>query len=507
MPERTSGAPPTVAVGFNEQQINQTNADTIVVMAPSADGTNWTDALHALDQQLDGHLRQALIDAQFSGNIAASFKMPTFGRLPAKRIVVAGLPAENNSRDAVRRAYGAAARFARNAGAEQVICLAGSGGLQPLDAWRAATEGVLLGLYTFQRYRTNDKKSHDLESWDFLHSPDDDANEGIRQGHAVAAGIYLARDLIFEPGNTIYPESLAAVAVEMARTAELEVEVFDEQQLAEMGAGAIVAVGRGSEHLPRLVHLTYRPSGESQGTIALVGKGITFDTGGMSLKTGSGMVPMKTDMAGSAAVIGAMRAIAELDLPFTVYGIVAAAENMPSDTAYRPSDVLTALNGKTIEVISTDAEGRLVLADALVYAARQGAEEMIDLATLTGAKVVALGEQSVAVYSNDDAMAQAVVEAGNEAGEQFWHMPLWKSLRKQLNSETADLKNTGGRPGGSITAALFLSEFTEGVPWTHLDIAGAAWTSSNSGYTPEGATGVGTRALINYLERKAGRLD
>src|SRR5690606_38967550 len=284
---------------------------------------------------------------------------------------------------------------------------------------------------------------------------------------------------------------------------ELEYKEFDEEQLKEMGAGAMVAVGMGSSHPPRLIHLTYTPSGESKGTIAFVGKGITFDTGGMSLKTVDGIVTMKTDMAGGAAVLGAMRALAGLDLPYTVHGVIAAAENMPSDTAFRPGDVLTALNGKTIEIISTDAEGRLVLADALVYAARQGAAEMIDLATLTGAKVVALGAPSVAVFSNDDAMAKDVVAAGDEAGELFWHMPLWKELKKQINSDIADMKNSGGRGGGSITAALLLAEFAEGTKWAHLAIAGAATSDSATGYRVKGATGVGVRALINYLEAKA----
>nr|MBA2451803.1 hypothetical protein [Chloroflexia bacterium] len=260
----------------------------------------------------------------------------------------------------------------------------------------------------------------------------------------------------------------------------------------------------GSTHPPRMMHLTYTPRGESKGTIAFVGKGITFDTGGMSLKTTDGIVTMKTDMAGGAAVLGAMRALAGLDLPYTVHGIIAAAENMPSDTAFRPGDVLTALNGKTIEIISTDAEGRLVLADALVYAARQGAEEMIDLATLTGAKVVAIGAESVAVFSNDDDMAKAVVAAGTEAGELFWQMPLWDALKKQISSPIADMKNSGGRGGGSITAALLLSEFAEGKKWTHLDIAGAATSDTASGYRVKGPTGVGVRALINYLEAKAG---
>jgi leucyl aminopeptidase len=289
----------------------------------------------------------------------------------------------------------------------------------------------------------------------------------------------------------------------MSKENELEYVEYDEKQLSEMEAGAIVAVGQGSAHPPRMFHMTYRPGGESRGTIAFVGKGITFDTGGMNLKPTGGIETMKTDMAGAAAVVGAMRAVAALDLPYTVYGIVASAENMPSGTAFRPGDVLRAMNGKTMEILSTDAEGRLVLSDALVYAAREGADEMIDLATLTGAKVIALGSQSVAVFSNDDDFARRVVAAGTEAGDLFWHMPLWDELKTQIKSEIADMKNTGGRPGGAITAALLLAEFAEGKPWVHLDIAGAAWADSARDYVPKGPVGVGVRALVNYLEMKA----
>ncbi|MFW6075817.1 MAG: leucyl aminopeptidase, partial [Chloroflexota bacterium] len=498
MIHRPSGAAPTVTVDVNDQAIGDLTADTLIVMSPKI-GDDPSEAINEIDSHFGGAFLTALSDAGFSGNIGANVQVPAMGKLPVKRVIVCGISNTECDADDLRRAFGSAARVAKRAGASQVACIPDFGGLDDQSGYRAATEGVLLSLYDFETYRSDqdddDDNAKSIASWTFIGPEDDAAREGIRIGYAVATGIYLARDMVFEPGNTIYPETLAEVARETATNAELEYQVFDENQLAEMEAGAIVAVGRGSEHPPRLVHMTYQPTGESQGTIALIGKGITFDTGGMSLKSGSGMVPMKTDMAGAAAVLGAMRAISELDLPFTVHGIIAAAENTPSSTAYRPSDVLTAKNGKTIEVISTDAEGRLVLADAMVYAAEQGVDEMIDLATLTGAKVVALGEESVAVYSNDDEMARAVVAAGEEAGELFWHMPLWKELRKKLNSEIADMKNSGGRGGGSITAALFLSEFTEGVKWAHLDIAGAAWTSSTSGYTPKGATGVATRAL------------
>jgi leucyl aminopeptidase len=501
MAVRASGAPPGISIEFDAGPIADFAVDAIIVAVPP-EGIEWSEGAVAVDGAVDGRLKAALADASFNGKTGSTFSLPTPGQIAARRVIATGLDAANASAEDVRKAFGSAAREAMKAKSRSVACLVPAGVQDEIAAYRAATEGVLLGLYSFQTYRSK-QDDVSVERVVFAGGGGDGAAEGVRLGQALAAGIYLARDLVFEPGNTIYPESLAEVARDMARHAELEYEVFDERQLAEMGAGAIVAVGLGSEHLPRMVRMTYTPSGESKATIALVGKGITFDTGGMSLKTGEGMVPMKTDMAGSAAVLGAMRAISELDLPFTVHGVIAAAENTPSDTAYRPSDVLKAMNGKTIEVISTDAEGRLVLADALVYAARLGSEIMIDLATLTGAKVVALGSESVAVFSNDDALAKAIVDAAGEAGEQFWHMPLWDSLRSQLDSEIADMKNTGGRGGGAITAALFLSEFAEEKRWAHLDIAGAAWASSAKGYTPKGASGVAVRTLVTYLEQLA----
>jgi leucyl aminopeptidase len=501
MTVRASGAPPQIAVEFVAGPIADFDVDTIIVTAPP-DGAEWPEGTVAVDTALDGSLKAALNDASFGGKTGSTFTLPTPGQLKARRIIAVGLDHSKAGAEDVRQAFGSAARAAKSDKSRSIACIVPAGALDEAASYRAASEGALLGLYSFQNYRSK-QDDVEVERVVFIGDQSSGAAEGVRLGQALAAGIYLARDLVFEPGNTIYPETLAEVARDMSRHAELEYEVFDERQLAEMGAGAIVAVGMGSEHRPRLVRMTYTPTGESKATIALVGKGITFDTGGMSLKTGEGMVPMKTDMAGSAAVLGAMRTISELDLPFTVHGILAAAENTPSDTAYRPSDVLKAMNGKTIEVISTDAEGRLVLADALVYAARLGSEIMIDLATLTGAKVVALGNESVAVFANDDELAKAIVDAAGEAGEQFWHMPLWDSLRSQLDSEIADMKNTGGRGGGAITAALFLSEFAEEKRWAHLDIAGAAWTSSAKGYTPKGASGVAVRTLVTYLERLA----
>ncbi|HUG13611.1 MAG TPA: leucyl aminopeptidase [Thermomicrobiales bacterium] len=502
MATRTSGAPPRVAIQFGDEAPVSVETDALILAVPPG-GDSWSGPLAEVDAALGGALRQAHDDAPFNGEVGKTLVVHTLGRLPARRVVLTGLAADASRTDDVRRAYGAAATAAKGSGARNAVSPAPGGGLDETARYRAATEGVLLALYDFQDYKSEKDDSRSIGAWTFLASETDAARAGVQAGFAMSAGVYLARDLVNEPGQTLYPESFARIAAEVAKENELEYTEYDEKQLVEMGATSIYDVGKGSVHPPRMMHLTYTPSGESRATIAFVGKGITFDTGGMNLKPTGGIETMKIDMSGAAAVLGAMRALAAMDLPFTVHGIIASAENMPSATAFRPGDVLTAMNGKTMEIISTDAEGRLVLADALVYAARNGAEEMIDLATLTGAKMIALGSESVAVFSNDDEFAKRVVAAGTEAGDLFWHMPLWDELKKQIKSDIADMKNTGGRPGGAITAALLLAEFTEGVPWVHLDIAGAAWADSARDYTPKGPVGIGVRALINYLEAKA----
>jgi leucyl aminopeptidase len=502
MPTRTSGSPPNTGIMFSDQPVTHIETDTLILAVPPGDAP-WQGPLADVDQALGGALRTTLSDASFTGSIGKTHVIATLGHLTARRIVVTGLPEDTSRAEDIRRAYGAAATAARNAGATNVASPPPGGAIDVTARYRAAVEGILLALYDFQDYKSQRENGSTIERWTFVDTESDAVRTGVSIGFAVAAGIYLARDLINEPGQTLYPETFAAIARDVARQNELEYQEYDENQLVEMGATSIYDVGKGSVHPPRMMHLTYTPSGESKATIAFVGKGITFDTGGMNLKPTGGIETMKTDMSGAAAVLGAMRALAGMDLPFTVHGIIAAAENMPSGTAFRPGDVLRAMNGKTMEILSTDAEGRLVLADALVYAARNGAEEMIDLATLTGAKIIALGNEAVAVFSNDDDFARRVVAAGTEAGDLFWHMPLWDELKKQIKSDIADMKNTGGRPGGAITAALLLAEFAEGVPWVHLDIAGAAWTDSARDYTPKGPVGIGVRALINYLEAKA----
>jgi leucyl aminopeptidase len=476
------------------------DVDALLITACSG---NQLDAAAAeLDQALDGKLQTALSGIGFDGKAGSVGVIPTFGQLPASRIVVAGLgEMADVTIDRIRSTWGAAARKARQSGAKTIASVAppstfGASGIQ------AAAEGVRLGLYRHLIYKSEDPDSADVESVKILGI---DTPEALTAGTKLAAGVSLARDLVNAPGLDLYPERLAGRAWEMADELGLECTVYDMAALQEMGAGAIVGVGQGSQREPRLIHLVYRPEGESRGTAGLVGKAITFDTGGVSLKPSDGMRNMKMDMAGGAAVIGAMRAIAELKPPFTVHGVIAAAENMPSHTSYRPGDVLKTLSGKTVEITNTDAEGRLVLADALTFTARQGAEFMIDLATLTGASVVAVGNSAASLFGNDNALVRDVLQAAEFSGERMWQMPLWDDYRADLDSDIADIVNSGNRDGGAIKAALFLKEFTHDVPWVHLDIAGPAWSTKEEGYRIKCGTGFGTHTLVTLLEQRADR--
>jgi leucyl aminopeptidase len=457
-----------------------------------------------IDARLGGKLKQVLDDNDFSGKVGATLVIPTLGQIPARRLVVTGV-GEENKRTAfdLTRAWGAAARAARSAGAREVASASPpSVGEGTAEAFRSATEGAILALYRFLAYRTVDLPTKEVETFAF-YDDRSEAHKGVELGNAIGAGVCLARDLGNQPADILYPDEFAVRAQQVALENDMACIVYDREALEKMGAGAIVAVGKGSERDPRLIHLTWKPSGESRGSIAFVGKGITFDTGGMSLKSGSGMEEMKFDMCGGAAVLGAMSVVPALNLPYTVHGIITAAENMPSGTAFRPGDILNTLNGKTIEIISTDAEGRLVLADALTYASRLGVDAMIDLATLTGASVVALGDQGTSVFSTDDSLAGEILDAADWNGEKMWHMPLWDEYHGLLKGDYADLRNSGPRTGGAVFAALFLREFIEGTPWAHLDIAGPAWNSKETELAPAGASGHGVRTLLTLLLNRA----
>jgi leucyl aminopeptidase len=364
------------------------------------------------------------------------------------------------------------------------------------EASYALAEGALLGGYRWSGYKTETgKRSERLRLWLARSS-----GPAVERAEVVAEAVNYARSLVNEPPNILTPAELARRAEAMAQELGLQVEVWDEQRIQEAGMGAFYAVAQGSANPPRFIQLTYRPEAPAERVVAWVGKGLTFDTGGYSLKPSESQITMKGDMAGAAAVLAAMRAIARLKPPVEVRAYVAAAENMISGRAYRVSDVLKSLSGKTIEVLNTDAEGRLTLADAITYADRQGAQAIVELSTLTGACVVALGEKVAGLFANDPRWGREVREAAERAGEKVWPLPLEEEYREVLKSETADLRNTHGRSraAGAITAALFLSEFTE-KPLVHLDIAGPAYSEKEHPLGPAGGTGFGVRTLVELV--------
>ncbi|WP_457638178.1 leucyl aminopeptidase [Oceanithermus sp.] len=362
----------------------------------------------------------------------------------------------------------------------------------------ALAEGLFLGAYSFDKYksRAEQVRRNVVIAQGF--------GPAVDRARAVCAGVYLARDLVNEPPNVLNPVELARRAEEMAKESGLEINVFGPEKIQELGMGAYWAVAKGSDNEPRFIEIVYRPEQASGRHLALVGKGLTFDTGGYSLKPPASMTTMKGDMAGAAAVIGAMKVIAELNPPVEVRAYIAAAENMISGHAYRVDDVLKAYNGKTIEVLNTDAEGRLTLADALAYASEKKPEALVELSTLTGSCVVALGAQIAGLFSEDESLAREVARAAEEAGEKVWQMPMEPAYKRLLKSEVADVKNVGNRKGGAIQAALFLAEFAS-VPFVHLDIAGPGFAEDeeDNPLGPVGGTGFGVRTLVRWVERRA----
>ena len=371
------------------------------------------------------------------------------------------------------------------------------------DTAEACVLGGMLGLYQFTELRTRElekikkfecltilspKKSRELET-------------SVARAKTIAQGVYLARDLVTLPANLATPGVLAARAQEVAAEAGMEFHLIDAEKARELGMGAFLAVAQGSDEPGMMVVMDYQPFGKTSSPITLVGKGITFDSGGISIKPAQNMEKMKHDMAGAAAVIGTMRAVAALGLPLRVIGLIPFTENLPSGKAYKPGDVIRSLSGLTIEVINTDAEGRMVLADALTYGARYEPQAIIDLATLTGACIVALGEGVAGLMTNDDELLARIQDAGEKSGERVWQLPLWDSYLKLLKSDVADLKNVDGRKAGAILGGIFLKQFVpDGIPWAHLDIAGCAWEEKDRPLVPKGATGMGVHLLLRLLQ-------
>ena len=463
-------------------------------------------------------LLPALTGLGATGRAEELTRLATLGATSAPVVVAVGLgpvagPGAAYDGELLRRATGAAVRAL--AGSDKVaVTLAANGG-DITDSVRATGEGALLGAYAFHRYRT---AAGDASSGAVRRDPvreivllvPDAKNKAlrtaVRRAEVVVRAVWLARDLVNTPPGDLRPIELAELARSVAAKAGVDVEVLEGKALVKGGFGGIVGVGQGSANGPRLVHLSYRGGKSAATKVALVGKGITFDSGGLSLKPAAAMEEMKGDMGGAAAVIASVTAVAELGLAVDVEAWIPMAENMPSGDAIRPSDILTFRNGMTVEVNNTDAEGRLILADAIARACEDEPDIVLDVATLTGEQLVALGARTTGVMGNDDTLRSSVVDAAGRAGEPSWAMPLPPDLRKGLDSEVADLVNTGPREGGMLTAGLFLQEFVaEGVRWAHLDIAGPSYNSAEAyGYTPHGGTGAAVRTFVQVLEDLVG---
>lgn len=493
-------------VKVEQGSIETSAADTIIVNL--FEGVTMPGgATGAVDRALAGAIGELIAGGDLKGKTGEVAVLYPRGAIAARRVLVVGLgKAESFDLEGVRRASAAAVKRARDLNAQHVATIVHGAGIGAQDAAAAAqatVEGALLATYRYDAPKSREPVNaiqtltiveHDAGRLDAI-------REGARIGKAVAAGVVLARDLVNMPPNVATPTLLAEWARTIAAEHQLGVFVGDRAWAAEHDMGAFLAVAQGAGESPAFIVLEHNAARDDLPTVVLVGKGITFDTGGISIKPSAGMGDMKADMGGAAAVLGAMEVVGRLDLPLRVIGITPCTENMPDATAYRPSDVITASNGKTIEIISTDAEGRMVLADALVYAGRYQPAAVIDLATLTGACVVALGAGVAAgLFCNDDTLRDRLLTAADATYERIWPLPLYEDYRRTINSEVADMKNSGGRTGGVGTAAIFLREFTD-YPWAHLDIAGMALAEKPGEYAPVGGTGFGVRLLVEYLRQ------
>jgi leucyl aminopeptidase len=456
----------------------------------------------AVDAALGGAITRLIQAREATGKWGEQTLIHSLGRLRAERVLLIGLgKTEEMTLDRIRAAAGDAARALRKAGARRIGSIAhgaGAGGFNAAQATQALVEGTLLGLYRFTRYKnTANDAGKAIERVTIVERDRQHLKamtEAVRRGRILAEATISARDLVNEPGNTLTPTELARRARAMARAAGVRCEVLGPRELGQLGAGGLLGVARGSQEPPRLIVLTH--AGRRGGPhLGLVGKGVTFDSGGISIKPAENMEAMKGDMAGAAAAIAAVCAIARLNLPLRVTAVIPATENLPSGSALKPGDILRAMSGKTIEVINTDAEGRLILADALAYARKRHVTHLVDAATLTGACVVALGTINSGAFTNDQAWLDTVLAAGRAAGERIWSMPMDAEYDELIKSDIAEIKNTGGRKGGAVTAAKFLQHFVGETPWVHLDIAGTSEADKEKGYQPKGATGVMARTF------------
>ncbi|HEU5316978.1 MAG TPA: leucyl aminopeptidase [Chloroflexota bacterium] len=511
-------------IAVQSAQLGSVDADAIVVNL--FQGTSEpAGATGAVDQALSGAISRLIATGDFTGkpNQTAVLYPSPDQQLKAPRVIVVGLGKRDDfTLDKVRQASAAAARRARDLGIKRLATIvhgAGTGSIDPSRAAQAVAEGTVLGLYRFDELKSRSTSAGGADEEDSTKKEIEqlivveleqaklaEIEEGVKRGRHLAESQNFARTLVTRPGNLLPPVALAEETQKMADQVGLQFEALDSNQMERLGMGALLGVAAGSDQPARFIILEHNPPGsEGQQPVVLCGKGITFDTGGISLKPGEGMWQMKDDMGGGAAVIGALRSLALLGAPQRTVGLIPAVENMPSGKAIRPGDVLRAMDGQTIEIISTDAEGRLVLADALAYGQRYEPRAMLDVATLTGGVVTALGHGAAGVMANDPDVVERLKRAADATGERVWELPLWDDeYKRAIRSDIADMKNSVGRAASAIGGGMLLKQFAKQVPWAHVDIAGMAWTETDSPYKPKGATGYGVRLLAEYAAGYAG---
>ena len=465
--------------------------------------TQPAGATGAVDEALDGAVSDLIEQGDITGKKGDNVLIYSLEKLKSKRVVVAGLgKSEDFDANSAREVHAGVARFLRARGVNgyaTVLHGAGVGGLETSEAAQAAAEGLVLGLYSFDKYKSGaGSKSVDaVNIVEFDSGKVAAVEDGVRRGKAIAEAVNLAREMGNEPANYMTPTRMAEIALEVTRGTGMSLTVLDRSEIEELGMGSFAGVAQGTEEPPKFIVIRHDGDPDNpDNNLGLLGKGITFDSGGLDIKSAAGMLTMKSDMSGGGCVIAAMKAIGAFNPKINVWGIVPATENMLGRRAQRPGDVVTAMNGKTIEIGNTDAEGRLVLADALCYAVENGVTRIVDVATLTGAIGVALGDGATGVFGNDQGWVDTVVEAGNSVGERMWQLPTYASYKSEYSSDIADIRNTGGRGAGAITGALIIGEFAGDSRWAHLDIAATTRTTSDRGINPKGSTGVPVRTLV-----------
>lgn len=490
-------------IGIKKASLTEIEADIVVVNL--FEGVKIPGgATGAVDKALEGLISDYVIkQEEFEGKFGQFYVLPTYGKIPAKKVLIAGLgKREDFNFNKIRELSAKIVKQCASLKATTVVSIlhgAGIAGFDPYECAKAIAEGTLIGNYKFLKYKTKKEgEEKQIECFNIVEIDENNltkATEGLAKGKIIAKATNYARDLVNEPASMMTPETLALHAKNIKG---VDTRIFEEEDIQKFGMGAFWAVSKGSNEAPKFIHIKYKHPKATKKT-AIIGKGLTFDSGGLDLKPASSMLNMKDDMSGAAAMIGIMTAIAELKPEIEVHALIAATENMPGDKAFKPGDVLKAMNGKTIEVDNTDAEGRLTLADALCYAVDLDVDEIIDVATLTGACLVALGYAAAGIMGTNKDLVNKLIDSAEKSGEKLWELPMFEEYKDSLKSDIADMKNTGSRYGGASTAAIFLKEFAGDKPWAHIDIAGPAFIEKDMRELSKGATGASVRTLLKYL--------